>query len=184
MGKSFSFPMPQTIADTPAARVTLGKPVVRYSLRARGDLSALNDALGMALSTEIGSCMQSEGLEVLCLGPDEWLILANAKRAGKLAAGFAQAAENQPLSLVDISAREITFEISGPNASDLMTIGCPRNIEAFPIGSARRTVFDGASVILWRDAPDRFRLDVWNSFAPYVAQTLATGCKELAQEIA
>jgi sarcosine oxidase subunit gamma len=47
-------------------------------------------------------------------------------------------------------------------------------------GRAVRTVFDGVQVVLWRDAPDAFRLDVWRSFMPHVRALLETGRRELA----
>ena len=41
------------------------------------------------------------------------------------------------------------------------------------MGSAARTVFDSATVILWRDGPADFRMDVWRSFLPHVRALLA-----------
>ncbi len=31
-----------------------------------------------------------------------------------------------------------------------------------------RTIFAKAEIVLWRTAPDAFRIEVWRSFAPYV----------------
>ena len=70
----------------------------------------------------------------------------------------------------------------GPKAAELLTLGCPRDIATIPPGEGRRTLFDGATVVLWRDAADRFRIDVWNSFASHIGHLLETGCKELAAE--
>lgn len=184
MGRAFSFPLPEVIVSTKAATVRLGGNIGRLSLRARGDLSSLNAALGVTLPAKIGDCAKAGDLEVVCLGPDEWLLLMPQGLVADISAKMAEVYASHPHSLADISNRELSFDISGPKAAELITLGCPRDIDAFPVGSARRTVFDGASVVLWRDAEDHFRMDVWNSFAPFAAQTLDTGGKELAVEMA
>jgi sarcosine oxidase subunit gamma len=85
-----------------------------------------------------------------------------------------------PHALVEVSDRELSFGIAGPQAAELLTLGCPRDPDSIAVGAGRRTVFDGATVILWRDGPDAFRMDVWRSFAPHVLHLLETGCRELA----
>lgn len=173
---------PGVFVETGAARVSVLGGQGRLSLRARGDLAALNKALGLTLPDRIGRRAAAGDVEAIRLGPDEWTVLAPAQKAEKLIAACAAVYESRPHSLVDISGREVTLLIEGPRAADLLTLGCPRDIAAIEVGEGRRTVFDGASVILWRDAGDRFRMDVWNSFAGHVAELLKTGCRELAAE--
>lgn len=174
-----SFPLtqdPETLVSTAAATVTLVPPRARLSLRARGDLAPLERALGYALPRQIGGVVQG----TTCLGPDEWIILCDDAPA--VVAACAEVAV--PHSLVDVSGREVTFEVEGYRAAELLTLGCPREIDAIADGTARRTVFDGATVTLWRDTAERFRIDVWNSFAPHVAHLLTVGAREIAAETA
>lgn len=152
----------------------------RLSLRAKSDIEALGGAFGLALPTKIGTRTATEAVEALCLGPDEWVLLA--KDAAPLFEASASLYDKVPHSLVDISAREVTFEISGPRATDLITIGCPRDPASISLGEARRTVMDGTSVVLWRDDENSYCVDVWNSFAPHLLHLLETGCRELAAE--
>ena len=184
MGQQFSNPLPQLIAETSAIRLEMADRKARFSLRVRGDLSAMNAAIGVDLPAKIGTSTHADELEALCLGPDEWLLLLDEGGAWDLQAKLDAAYAVCPHSLVDISAREVTFQISGAKAIDLMSIGCPRDFAAIPVGEARRTVFDGATVVLWHDAETAFRMDVWCSFAPFVAALLATGATELALEMA
>jgi sarcosine oxidase subunit gamma len=184
MGKALSFPLPKEIVSTAAATVTVADLKARFSLRARGDLSALNKALGLDLPTKVGGVARAGALEAHCLGPDEWGLSSDAATAEAYGAKLSEIYGDTPHSLVDIRAREVTFDITGPGAHELMSIGCPRDLSAMPIGEARRTVFDGATVVIWRDAADHFRMDIWNSFAPFAAQTFVTGAKELAAEMA
>lgn len=169
----------QMQVETTAARVAVAPVPVRLSLRARGDLGLLDAALGVPLPRRIGETVTA-AVEIACLGPDEWVILADD--AGGLLAACADVYPTLPHSLVDISGRETTFVIEGPRAADLLTLGCPRDIAAIANGTARRTLFDGATVTLWRDGDSRFRMDVWNSFAPHLFGLLDTGCRELAAE--
>ena len=174
---------PGLLIETAAAAIGLAPSQARFSLRARGDLTPLNSALGLTLPDRIGRRSAEGALEALRLGPDEWMLLARPQDAGNLTAACAGVYADLPHSLVDISAREMTFIIEGEHAAELLTIGCPRDIATIPAGEARRTVFDGATVVLWRDAPTRFRMDCWNSFAPHLLQLLETGAREIAAEI-
>jgi len=147
-------------------------PVLRLSLRLKPvHRATLGQALGLDLPTRVGSRSSAAGTEALCLGPDEWLIAApeGTPLADAARAVYATA----PHSLVDISDREITLRLSGPAVLDVLATCCPRNVAAIPVGSAARTVFDSATVILWRDGPTDFRMDVWRSFAPHVRSLLA-----------
>ena len=181
MSRKMSPPIPGIPVDTAAARVGIPPAPGRLSLRARKPaLPALGAALGLALPERIGRRAAADGVEALCLGPDEWTLLAPAEGvAALLAAG---AGVDQPHSLVDISGREVTLRIEGPRATDLLTLGCPRDIAAIPVGEGRRTVFDGVTVVLWRDGETSFRMDVWNSFAPHLGRLLDIGARELAAE--
>ena len=180
MSQALSPLSPGVLVETSACVVRLAPQTARLSLRARGDLSSLEAALGMTLPDRIGRRAKAGDLEALRLGPDEWLLLAPESDAEKLFAACAVVYPDNPHSLVDISAREMTFVLEGEGAAELLTIGCPRDIASIPEGGARRTVFDGATVILWRDAPTRYRMDCWNSFAPHLLQLLETGAREIA----
>ena len=116
------------------------------------------------------------------IGPDEWILHGSKEAAASAVAALAGLYASHPHSLVDVSGREVSFVIEGPRAAELLTMGCPRDIETILPGSGRRTVFDGVTVILWRDAADRFRMDLWHSFAPHLLHLLETGSRELAAE--
>lgn len=174
---------PGPLAASSAATVMLLAPVARFSLRAReADVPALSKAIGVDLPRRIGHRAGRGTTEALCLGPDEWQILVAEPDASRLVDDCARLYPEAPHSLTDISDREITVRIEGPRAPELMTLGCPRDIGRIAEGEGRRTLMDGASVVLWRDGAQSFRLDIWRSFAPHVIALLKTGCAELAAE--
>jgi len=173
---------PSVLAESAAARVSLAAPCARLSLRAQGDLGPLDRVLGFDLPRRIGRRGGADGIEALCLGPDEWMVQGSEDRAAAIRAACAELSGSLPHSVVDVSAREVTFLLGGPRAAELLTLGCPRDIDAIPAGEGRRTVFDGTTIVLWRDDESRFRMDCWHSFAPHLLHLLEIGCRELAAE--
>jgi len=170
------------LVETSAARISTAASIGRLSLRARGELGPFGETLGVALPLSIGQRASAGETEVICLAPDEWRITTPVAQLAQTEAAFGAIYAAHPHSLVDISGREVSFVIEGPRAAELLTLGCPRDIETILPGQGRRTVFDGVTTVLWRDAADRFRMDVWQSFAPQVLALLHIGCRELAAE--
>ncbi|MCO5118833.1 MAG: hypothetical protein M9951_04265 [Burkholderiaceae bacterium] len=176
-------PEPRTVAMSAAATVSLLAPAGRLSLRARQTaLAALSDAIGFELPRRIGRRSGDGDAEALNLGPDEWLISTHELVVPRLIASCARVYPKWPHSMTDISDREISLRIEGPMASELLALGCPRDIDRIETGQGRRTVIDGVAVVLWRDGDENFRLDVWRSFAPHLIALLENGCAELALE--
>jgi len=99
----------------------------------------------------------------LRLGPDEFLLLLPEGEAPVLDVA-------EPYSLVDISHRQTGIVLEGPAAADMLNAGCPLDLDerAFPVGMATRTLFMKADIVLWRVAAQKFHIEVWRSFAPYV----------------
>jgi sarcosine oxidase subunit gamma len=147
--------------------ITTGPPLARYSLRAR-DTAALAKLIGRKLPTAIGTTES----EVTCLGPDEWLLRAAEGTTVPDGAG-------QPLSIVEISERAVTLVLEGPRAAEVLMAGCPRDLDRFAVGQAARTVFEGVEMIVLRTAEQRFEVEVWRSFAPWLELALTKAASHL-----
>ena len=160
-------PVPAKPAVFDGVTITLAVPLARYSLRAR-DAKLLAKVIGRKLPATIGA---TEG-EVACLGPDEWLLRTAPGKAVADGAG-------QPVSVVEISERAVTLVLEGPRAVEVLMAGCPRDLERFAVGEARRTVFEGVEMILFRPAQDRFEVDVWRSFASHLHLALTKAAAHL-----
>ncbi len=126
------------------SRVRAAAPMARFSLRGPESFAA-------------------DGVTALCLGPDEFLLLLPEGEAPVLDVA-------EPYSLVDISQRQIGIVLEGPAAAEMLNAGCPLDLgeAAFPVGMATRTLFMKADIVLWRLAEQKFHIEVWRSFAPYV----------------
>ncbi len=173
--------MVQLIEQDGLAITLMPEDKTRLSLRvAPSDREAFGKQIGALLPDQIGQQAQMEGGSVACLGPDEWMVsLANDPA---LSLKDRALTATVPHALVDISSREFSLVISGADSRELLSVGCPRNLNHFTAGKACRTLCFDVSVILWCEAEDRFRIDVWRSFAPHLASLLQQSAKALAAE--
>lgn len=152
--------------------VTDAGPMARYAYR--GSPANIGAAFGVALPTQPMRAAQAGGRAALWLGPDEWLLLAPENERGEVLAAISGALGTGAASLVDISHRQVGFDVTGPGAAEALSVGCPLDLDGavFSVGMCTRTVLAKAEIVLWRHAPGTFRLDVARSFAPYVAAFL------------
>ncbi len=158
MAKSIarSEPVPSAPLAFNGATVALEPPLARYSLRAR-NAAGMESILGRSIPHRIGET--ADGIS--CLGPDEWLWRAAFGTSMPDGSGA-------PVSVVDISERQVAISIEGPRALDVLLSGNPLDLEKFAIGRAVRTIFEGAEIILIREGDERFVIEVWRSFAEFV----------------
>jgi sarcosine oxidase subunit gamma len=162
-------------------RVTTLPPATRFSVRG-GDAAAdaIGRAFGVALPREACRAAAGGDRAALWLGPDEWLLIAPDREATSLMAAMGEALGPEPASLVEISDRQVAVEVAGEEAAEAINAfnALDLDAQAFPVGMCTRTLFGKAEIVLWRTAPQTFRLEVWRSFAPYVQGCLSEAIRE------
>jgi sarcosine oxidase subunit gamma len=152
----------------------------RFSLRISStELAVASNALGLKLPAKIGALATSGEKVALCLGPDEWHLTLPLTAQNAVERTFADLYAQMPHSLVDISHREVAVEIEGVDAALLLQSAVPFDVEAMPVTSGCRTVFDKAQIVLIRKGADLFRIDVWRSFADQVWGLLRAAAREI-----
>ncbi|QIB33349.1 sarcosine oxidase subunit gamma [Ancylobacter pratisalsi] len=169
--------------DIEAARLFALSSGARLVFRGRESaIGPAGDAFGVAFPREACRWVGGNGRFVLWLGPDEWFLIAPNTDPASITEAIEAATAGLPHSLVDVSARSCAIEIAGPKAAFILNQGCPLDLslEAFPIGMCTRTVFHKAEITLGRLGPEVFRIDIWNSFAPYVWELLEEARREFA----
>jgi len=162
--------------------VTPLPPATRYVLRGGSAVrAAAAAALGLGLSTIACRAVLEGDRAALWLGPDEWLLIAAEFPAGALPGLLTAALASLGHSLVDVSHRQTALAVQGPEAATLLAAGCPLHLDpsAFPVGMCTRTVLAKAEIVLWRTAPEAFRIEVWRSFAAYVSAFLSEAARGL-----
>lgn len=164
-----------------AARIAELPPAARLVVRGRAGIAeAAAAALGFPLPTGIRSAATGGDVAALWLSPDEWLVIAPDGRGPGLAAALDEALAALPHAVVDVSHRNTAVEIAGPQATFVLNHGNPLylSLRAFPVGTCCRTLLGKAEVVLWRTGEESFRIEVWRSFASYVAAFLEEARRE------
>jgi len=164
-----------------AADMTSLPAAARFVFRGReGAIEPAGRAFGVGLPRAACRFAEADGRLAAWLGPDEWLLVAPGADAGPIAAAIEAETAAVPHSLVDVGQRQVAIEVSGPAAATVINAGCPLDLspEAFPAGMAARTVLAKAEIVLFRTAPETFRIEVWRSFAAYVWQSLDEARRE------
>ncbi len=150
----------------PASRSSPPAPRRASRLRVR-DAGA--SAAVFALDGPINSLRGNDRRWIARLGPDEWLIGSDEAEADHLPAAIAADLGERAHAIVDVSHRNVGIDVSGPLAAAVLNAGCPLDLgdAAFPPGSATRTLFGKAEIVLIRHdgATPRYRVECWRSFA-------------------
>ena len=128
------------------------------------DAAAVSSALGVDLPQRIGGLTGAEDAFAICLGPDEWCVMA--PQGAFPAETTAAAAQVVPCSIVDVSARDLAFALRGAGAESILNTGCPADLVDMPERSAARTVFDHVQIVVIKWSMTHFHVHVWRSFAP------------------
>ncbi len=149
----------------------------RFSLRiAKAHLEKASEAFGFDIPADIGGMSSTAEKTALCLGPDEWLLLASAGEAPEIATRFAALSDTH--SLVDVGHRSVGIDVSGPAAALALNAGCPLDLEAMAVGGCTRTILDKVEVVLMKLEAKHYRLEIVRSFAEFVWNFLIIAGRE------
>jgi sarcosine oxidase subunit gamma len=139
---------------------------LRWSLR----LPSPPPLEGFALDMPVNRASKSGQRLAARLGPDEWLLVAPPGDSPDFSA-----LDGRHHSLVDVSHRYAAFVVEGDSAPLILAAGCPLDLhpDFFTAGTATRTLFGKAEIILWRLGEAlSYRVECARSFAPYVERFL------------
>jgi sarcosine oxidase subunit gamma len=153
-------------------------PAHRISLRApAASVDALSRALGLTLPQKPKTSASIGSRTALWLGPDEWLVIDDAKDP------LEECRAIEALhSAVGISHRNVAISVTGPGAENTISAGCPQDLSlaAFPAGACSRTILGKVEIVLWRTGEDSFRVECWRSFSDYVFTFLIEAARDAA----
>jgi sarcosine oxidase subunit gamma len=170
------------LADLPAGLRAAELPfLAQLSLRldpAGPAAAAVAQALGCPLPSAC-TATSADPVQVLWLGPDEFLVLAPAGTQAELADRLRAAIGDEFGSVVDVSAQRTTLDLSGPLTREVLARGCAVDLDprVSPPGTCVQTLLAQTGVVLLV-GEHGVRLLVRSSFAPYLAAWLADACRE------
>ena len=112
-------------------------------------------------------------VEVLWLGPDEWLLVGSAHTTHGLVADLEQALAGEHRSLVDVPAARAVLELMAPDALELVSKGCGLDLHprSWHAGDCAQTLLARVPVIL-QQRGEATRIFVRPSFGDYLVDWL------------
>lgn len=135
---------------------------------------AVESTLGQHLPVDANTSTDADH-RVFWLGPDEWLVMAEAGKTADLLQRLNRALAECHASVNDISGGNIALRLSGPRIRDLLAKGCTLDLhpDVFKAGSCAQSGLAKAAVLIVRvDESDTFDLIVRRSFADYLMRWL------------
>ena len=145
-------------------RAVLGSPAA----------ARIETRLGGPLPSACGAVTTGDGVSVLWLSPDEFLVVSDEQQPAPLTTALVEALEGEPGSATDLSANRTTFELSGSAAREVLEKGCPLDLHprTFAVGTAYMTLIGSAPVILWKVSEELYRISPRSSFADFLGRWL------------
>ncbi|MEV6831672.1 sarcosine oxidase subunit gamma family protein [Amycolatopsis sp. NPDC051102] len=114
------------------------------------------------------------GVDLLWMGPDEYLVLAEPGRQAELEGALSR---ESALAVVDVSAQRNVVRLTGSRAADVLAHGCSIDLEASPPGTCVQTLLARTGIVLMvRD--EGFTILVRQSFSDYFRAWLADASLE------
>lgn len=113
------------LADRAADLAAIGAMEIRFlrQVNLRVDPAAAA-RLGLAIPTVANTWRRIGGREALWLGPDEWLVVAEAGSAPAIVEELERALHGLHHSVVDVSADRAVVELAGDERRELLSRGC------------------------------------------------------------
>ena len=141
---------------------------------------AASRTLGVALPTTPNTTCANGDVDVMWMGPDEWLVVAgdDGEALGK---ELENALEGEHASVIDVSAQRTVIEVAGADARDVLLKGCTLDLHprAFGVGACAQTLLARTQVVLLaRTDEPAFWVFVRASFAEYLAEWLLDASAE------
>ena len=151
----------------------------QINLRGDPKNKAFRQAAEVALGQELpiaANTISEGGLTICWLGPDEWLILADAAAVPGLLAALEDALAGQSCAINDLSGGQLALKLSGTSVRDTLAKGCTLDFHpsVFAPGMCAQSGLAKASVLLVCSGDkDEFVVVVRRSFSDYLIAWLA-----------
>ena len=149
-------------------------PFALFDLKGPGDaLTAWASDLPDLPATP--NTLTRNGDDLLCFtGPNRWLLRAPLDREDALETALRPTEAPPEMSIVRISDTLTFFRLTGPDAAQVLSIGCPLDIhpKAFGPNAVTYTEFFGVKALLLR-CEDGFDCAIEQSFGDMIADYLA-----------
>jgi sarcosine oxidase subunit gamma len=173
-----------------AGGVAVVEQPVNCALSLRGDpadarfVRAVESVTDLRLPGAAGAMASGLLASILCLGPDEWLVLSETQPGPALLASLRKALGGLAAAITDVGDARVVYAVSGSNARALLAKGCGLDLHerTFAPGRCAQSVLAKVPVILVHRSgvPPVFDLYVARSFRDYAWDWLQAAALEYA----
>lgn len=149
-----------------------------------GAIAAMGSTLGVQFPSAACTFTSGPGpfgdVEVLWMGPDEFLVVASPDLQIAIEEVLRGALGTVRGSVVDTSAQRTTVVLQGPRVRDVLAHGCSVDLHpaSAPGGTCVQTLLARTGIVLQVNGDDRVTILVRSSFAEYFAAWLRDACTE------
>lgn len=136
-------------------------------------------ALGLAALPDLGHLSQGSSIQLLPVGPRQWLLVADDPSERGPTLGDLLVPAFKPVLIMSDAWTRIRIE--GPHSRDLLAKGAVIDLhpKQFAVGACAVTAFAGMRTVLWRGAgDDRFEILVGRSLAVALWHWLVEAAEE------
>ena len=176
-----------TIVDLASINITEKPYYSHYILRGLTDDAAFTDAvktiLGLDLPVQANTMVESQGLQVCWMSPDQWLLVTNNPGYSDKLSMLSGALQDVYASINDVSSGQTIVNISGEKALEVLNKGTTLDVHpaVFMVGQCAQVVFAKMNVLIFPVCLDeRFEYDliVRRSFADFLGRWLINATTE------
>ena len=169
---------------TAAERPFLGYVNLRGEVNDASFVDAARNVLGVDLPSSANTIVETEGLIVCWLGPDEWMVIIRPDDETEIIAALREALGGLHAAITDTTGGYTMLNLSGSRVRDLLAKGCTLDLHprAFAPGQCAQTNLAKTSVLLLPRTNNSdlqsFDVVVRRSFADYLARWLVDSARE------
>lgn len=142
--------------------------------------SAVIKVVGAALPNVNETSGKPEGVHILGLGPDEWLIITPTNEEPEIYANLCKALAEFHTAVTLTGESMTVIHLAGVHARDTLAKGCPVDMHprVFGPGQCAQTILARANMTIHQTADDVYDIIVRRSFAEYVWTWLEDAARE------
>ena len=169
---------------------------LHFQFTLRGDSSDKNFLSSIKKATGItppnipsSSSKKTDGTRILCISPNEWLIISPIEANNLLHDKIENALKGRYCAIVDVSHSRTILRITGEKARETLMKGCSVDLHpiAFKPGDIINTTLAKAQVILQKiggkNNSETYDIFVFRSYTHYLWTWLTTSTREYSQDI-
>ena len=176
----------QPIVDLASIKITEKPFCSHYILRGLVSDSTFTDAVKTILDIELpvvaNTVIEKDGLSVLWMSPDQWLLLTENQDMQAKVSMLSGALEDVFASINDVSGGQTVVNIKGDKALKVINKGTTFDVHpsVFGPGQCAQTVFAKMNVLIFPKQEDNLAVDliVRRSFADFLGRWLINACVE------